>query len=108
MASARATIANTNTTVLSNSRAGIRYEVASLVFCNIGASTEVLTVYVVPQGGSAGTSNAIVKSWNVNSSDTFPWAYGPIYLETGDSIVAIGTTGSLLTATAEYISKGAN
>jgi hypothetical protein len=97
---ATSSIANSNTTVLTVSQ-GQRWRVETLVLCNYGASAETLTVYVVPSGSAAGNSNTIVKSLSLASAET--WVFGePLCLSSGDSIIAIGSTGSLATAQAHY------
>jgi hypothetical protein len=102
MSIAQATIANTTTTIFAPTSGN--YEVRSLVFCNIHASTaETLTVYLVPSGSSAGNSTTIVKSISVPATRTLIWTFDePLYLDAGDKVQAVGTTGSLITATANY------
>jgi hypothetical protein len=100
---AQATITNSTTTVFAPTTGNP--EVRSLVFCNIHASTaETLTVYVVPSGSSAGDSTTIIKSLSVPAKRTLIWSFDePLYLDAGDKIQAVGTTGSLVTATANYV-----
>jgi hypothetical protein len=97
---ASASIANTNTTVLTVPQ-GRLYEVTLIAMACYGGSTETLTVYTVPSGGSPGNSNTLIKSASlatlaVDSYDS------PLQLSAGDSIVAIGTTGSLVCVQVHY------
>lgn len=107
MSLSQATVTNSNTTILTVGSGG-NVALHSLIFANYsGASAETLTVYLVPSGSSAGNSTTILKSYNVPASTTLIWnTETPIYLDSGDSVIAIGATGSLVTATANYENRG--
>lgn len=77
----------------------------SILFANFHtSSTETLTVYLVPAGSSAGDSTTILKSYDIPAKRTLIWtAEEPLFLDPGDSIVAIGATGSLVTSTVNYV-----
>lgn len=110
MSISQAIIANSNTTVLT-AASGALCRLLSVTFCNTSTSTaETLTVYLVPRGGSAGTSTMVIKALSVPASDgshgSFEWEPPvPIYLDPGDAVVAIGSTGSLVNATANYVNE---
>lgn len=99
----QATVLSSNTTILTVA-SGQSVNVHSLIFCNVHASTtETLTVYAVLQGSSAANSNAIIKSIAIPAIRTLEVLFdAPLALDAGDKIIAIGTTGSLITATANY------
>jgi hypothetical protein len=101
----QATILNTATTILTVPGAQ-NYLLHSITFCNIhAATTETLTVYLVPQGSSAGDSTTILKSFDILAKRTLTFRE-PYHLGNGDKLIAIGSTGSLITATANYTAEG--
>lgn len=101
---AQASISNSNTTILTVT-SGQRWNVY-LTFANYHATTsETLTVYVVPSGSSAGNSTTFLKSWVIAAGRTLV-IDEPLHLVAGDSIIAVGSTGSLVTATASYSAEG--
>lgn len=102
MSIAQATIANSNTTILTVT-SGQNWRVF-LSFCNVhSATTETLTVYLVPRGSSAGDATTLIKSFSVPAKATLIWTdTEPLHLDSGDSLIAVGATGSLITATASY------
>ena len=53
-------------------------------------------------GGSASDSNIIIKNLTVNTGDTYEFSAEKFLLNSGESIIASGTNGSLLTATITY------
>ena len=64
---------------------------------NSTASAAILTVNLAPEGGTAGTSNQIVKkSLAADESYTFPEIVGNV-LDTGDFISCIADTASAIT-----------
>lgn len=102
MTLAQATIANTATTILTVT-SGQNWRVDSLTFANIhAATTETLTVYVIPRGSSAGDSTTILKSFSLLAGRSLTLD-DPLYLNAGDKVSAVGATGSLVTATAVYV-----
>lgn len=105
MALLQATILNTATTILTVS-SGQSWKLYSITFCNIhAATTETLTVYLVPQGSSAGDSTTILKSFDILAKRTLTFNDEPFHLSAGDKLIAIGSTGSLVTATANYMAE---
>lgn len=95
-------IANTNTDILTVP-AGESYASVAVILCNYGASDETINIYAVPSAGSAGNSNIIMKAFLLPSTNTYVFDT-KLLMGAGDKLVAIGTTGSLVTATVTYIS----
>ena len=86
--------------MITNSSVGTSYsavftastDVATTViyFCNTSGSSVSLDICLVPSGGTAGTSNQIVKSYTVAAGNTYIMDAEKILLQTGDTIQAQG------------------
>ena len=68
MAITHQTLSTSATTVYTSSG---NTTVTAMFFMNNNASARTLDLYVVPNGGTAGTTNQIVKSLTIDPSDTY-------------------------------------
>jgi hypothetical protein len=75
---------NNTTVYTSDGETGI----TTLLICNHHASTDaVVDVYVVPDTGTAGNANQILKSLTIVASDTFVMDMEKLVLSDGDTVV---------------------
>ena len=88
-----ATVATLYTTPTST-----RTLVKDMHICNTTAGSVNVTLYLVPTGGTAGTSNALLIDKAVASKDTYRWE-GVQVMNAGDTIQVIASaTGCTITA----------
>ena len=78
------------------------YAGVGMFLCNNGVSSETVNLYAVQNGGTASDGNIIIKNLTVNTGDTYEFSAEKFLLNSGESIIASGTNGSLLTATITY------
>lgn len=78
---------------------GYKTKLNDIDICNTGATALTLTCYIVPSGGSVGTSNTFIPTVTINAYSMFKWCGNQI-LNASDFIQLVGS-GSGLTA---YIS----
>lgn len=94
-------VANSNTSIISGSQNQIR-AVTCIFFCNTHVTNlDTITVYAVPSGGTAGDDTTIIKSTDINATDTLTFDTEKLLLDPGDSIIGITTNGTI-SATASY------
>ena len=114
MALTSTVVTNQNTTIISGTAGKIR-AVTCLFFCNTHASNaDTITVYAVPGGGTAGDDNTIVKTAEINATDTLTFDTEKLLLEAclelmaGKSIISIQDMGAagLTSSSIEMASKG--
>jgi len=79
--------------------------ITSLTLCNWSAGNITANLFVVPSGGSAGTSNQMLYSLLINSGDTYQIysAAEKIVLANGDSI-RVNASANSITAITSYTS----
>ena len=101
MALASTVVANSNTTIISGTANKVR-AVTCIFFCNTHATnSDIITVYAVTTSVTADDSNNIIKSAEINATDTLTFDTEKLLLDDGDSIIGICTTGTV-SATASY------
>jgi|TARA_B100000959_G_C14916811_1_gene597726 hypothetical protein len=101
MALASTVVANSNTTIITGTSGKVR-AVTCLFFCNTNTlNTDTITVYAVPGGGSAGDDNTIIRSAEINATDTLTFDTEKLLLDPTDSLIGIAGTGTI-SATASY------
>ena len=94
-------VANSNTPIISGVVNHVR-AVTCIFFCNTHATDiDTITVYAVPSGSTAGDDTTIIKSTDINATDTLTFDTEKLLLDPGDSIIGICTTGTI-SATASY------
>ena len=93
-------IANTNTTIspstsFSGSQTGIA--ITCMIFCNYTSNTPAsITVFAVPNGGSANNTTMIINSLSIPGGETVSLDQEKLVLGNGDAIwVQSGTTSYL-------------
>ena len=99
MSIANVTIGATNTTIIN---AAAQLTAVGILLCNFGSVDETVTVYAIKSGGSAGNSTTILKSFVLPAANTYSFDF-KLILDSGDSIVAIGTVGAIVAATPSYL-----
>lgn len=90
-----ATLAGSANTLASGS--GQR-AITTVIICNTGGTDQTVTLYAIPGGGTASSSNMIVNALNVPAGDTVSFDQEKMVLSTGDELKAI-CSGAGLTAT---------
>ena len=78
------------------------YAGVGMFLCNNGISAENVNIYAVQKGETASDSNIIIKNLTVSTGDTYEFSAEKFLLNSGESIVASGTNGNLITATITY------
>jgi len=79
------------------------YAIVSSHFCNTSLTTESITVYVVPSGGSPSSTNMILKNLSIIKEDTYIPDFSRMVLSAGDKIVARGIMGNMVASTISYL-----
>lgn len=96
MALTNVLVANTNTTIYTSVG---NNAITAMIVCNYGATTSNLTVYAVPNGGSAGNLTTIVYQLPIVAGETLSLDQEKLVLGNGDAIIAIASVNSMLTFT---------
>lgn len=97
------TIGTSNTTIKSAPAAGETHLIVTMFLCNVHSTTEeVVSVWAVPNGGSATDGTKIVADYTIEALDTEIFNLERLPLEEGDTLVAIGDNGNV-TATIGYL-----
>jgi len=78
------------TTVYRTTPVSSRDFLTSISVANSSGSTLNVTVWIVPQGGTAGAGNLLLPAVPVNTSTVFQWRDTQV-LEAGDTIVAMAS-----------------
>jgi len=73
--------------------------ITAMFFMNDNASSRTLTIHVVKNGSSAGTSNTIVKNINIDGADSYVINTEKLVLDNGDTIQCTASAGSSIFAT---------
>ena len=90
----RGAIATTPGTTLYTVPTGYKCDVQDMLICNTSASSATFSVYFVPSGGSASTSNAVFYTAPIAAYETVHWE-GLQTLNNGDFIKAIGSASGI-------------
>jgi len=81
-------VGTSNVTLLSGSAASEK-AVIGFSFCNYDTVAHKVTVWLVPNGGSAGDSNLLLKEVDIAATDTFFWDSIKVILGDGESLIAL-------------------
>ena len=101
MALSQATVGTGNTTIFTSSG---NNATTAMFFMNDNASARTIDLYLVPSGGSAGTTTQILKTFSIDGADTYIINDEKIVLANGDTIVAKASASSSIYATVSYVS----
>lgn len=108
MAIVNASILTTDTTLLTVP-AGKKYALTTLLICNNGVNdgsgtndTQV-DVHVIPDGQSKSDANRIINDLPIDSADTFTFSTERLILEEGDTVVCVGASPTVLSATLSFL-----
>ncbi len=77
--------------------------VSVMYFCNTSATAKNIDVFLIPSGGTAGTTTQIYKSVQIAGNDTFVVDMEKLVLANGDTIEATASLNSSVTATVSYV-----
>ena len=84
--------------------ASTRCVITKLVFCNAATAAQTVTVYRVPSGGTAGTTNIVVLTHALAQSETWEcYAMEGHTLNPGDFISALADNNARVTITGSGI-----
>lgn len=91
------------TTSVSNAYVSSGDTVTSVAyFCNYSGSPVNIHVYLVPNGGTASSSNIIYSNVNIQAGDTYIMETEKIILGDGDTIQANASANTAVTVTVSY------
>jgi hypothetical protein len=79
-----------------------QYAVTSMFYCSTAVTDSVLQVYIVASGDTPSNLNKIIQDLLITSGDTFTFDTEKIILDSGDSIQATITGGSI-SCTVSYV-----
>lgn len=100
MSIAQQTVGTGATTIYTSSNSSA---ITAVYLLNDDSSSVVVQVHVVPNGGTAGSANKIIKDLTIAAGDTYIADTERLILDDGDTIQASASTGSVLHATISYI-----
>lgn len=68
------------------------HAVTCIMFCNYSVDDEVITIHVIPSGGSVVDANKVIVDLSIPAGETFTFDTEKLVLATGDKVHAITTT----------------
>lgn len=102
MALSSVSISNTTTSTIVSGTTGKLRAVTCLFLCNTNATTaDTITVYAVGNGQSPTATNTIIKSTEINATDTLTFDTEKLLLGDGDSLQGLSANGTI-SATVSY------
>lgn len=103
MAIAVADVADSMTTVYTSTN---NTALTSITFCNTHSATVAVDIHVVPNGSTASNTNVIVKTLNIDTTDTYFLYSGSekLLLSNGDTLQAVANTASSINSVVSYVS----
>ena len=103
MAIAVADVADSITTVYTSTN---NTALTSITFCNTHSATVSIDIHVVPNGSTASDTNVVVKTLNIDTTDTYFLYSGSekLLLSNGDTLQAVANTASSINAVVSYVS----
>ena len=76
--------------------------VTTIYICNTDSATRTVNLYLIPSGGTAGTSNQIYKDLSITAGDTHITVNERLVMGNGDMIQANASVNSVVVATVSY------
>ena len=73
--------------------------ITAMFFMNDNASARTLTIHVVQNGSSAGTTNTIVKNISIDGADSYVINTEKLVLSDGDTIQCVASVASSIIPT---------
>jgi hypothetical protein len=77
--------------------------ITTMYLCNFSASDRTVTIYLVPNAGTAGTGNIIYKEVPIAAGDTYIIDTERLVLANGDSVQALASATTSITMTVSYV-----
>jgi len=108
MAIVNANILSTDTTLVTVP-AGKKYALTSIIVCNngindgSGTNDTKVDIHVIPDGQSKSDANRIINDLPIDSADTFTFSAERLILEEGDTVVCVGASPTVLSATLSFL-----
>jgi hypothetical protein len=96
------TIVSNDYTEIITAPGDLKYANLGIYFCNTSDQSDVLDVFVVGAGGSAGAASQVVAQLLIPKKETFMFGSEKFLLDSGESIVASSQVGGRITATVTY------
>jgi len=105
MAIANAVVPSSNGTLYTSSISGTQLgnAITAIMICNTGGSSANLTLYAVPNGGSANTGTMIVNALPIPSGETVSLDQEKLVLGSNDTIQGFSSVATTLTFTISTI-----
>tara|TARA_Y100000816_G_C25924703_1_gene482224 strand:+ start:426 stop:740 length:315 start_codon:yes stop_codon:yes gene_type:complete len=103
MAIAVADVNNTMTTIYTSTN---NTALTSITFTNTHSATVSIDIHIVPNGSTASNTNLIVKTLDIDTTDTYFLYSGSekLLLSNGDTIQAIANTASSINSVISHVS----
>ncbi len=108
MAIVNANILTTDTTLVTVP-AGKKYALTTIIVCNngiddgAGTNNTKVDIHVIPNGQSKSDANRIINDLPIDGADTFTFSAERLILEDGDTVVCVGTSPTVLSATLSFL-----
>jgi hypothetical protein len=108
MAIVNANILSTDTTLVTVP-AGKKYALTTIIVCNngindgSGTNDTKVDIHVIPDGQSKSDANRIINDLPIDSADTFTFSAERLILEEGDTVVCVGASPTVLSATLSFL-----
>ena len=94
------TLITSTPTAIFTCPSGQEYALTTMFFCNYSGSDVVLqSMNLVPNGGSASTTNRIVHNLTIPAGETFTFDSEKIIISSGDFVSAVADVNSRLNVT---------
>jgi len=100
MAIAQQTVGITSTTLYTSSGTSA---ITTLYLMNDHSGSVTVQLHIVPNGGSASSSNKIIKDLTLAAADTYVIDSERLVLDNGDSIRASASSDAVVHATISYV-----
>lgn len=102
MAIAVADVNNTMTTIYTSTN---NTALTSITFTNTHSATVSIDIHVVPNGSTASNTNLIVKTLDIDTTDTYFLYSGSekLLLSNGDTIQAVANTASSINSVISHV-----
>lgn len=108
MAIVNANILSTDTNLVTVP-AGKKYALTTIIVCNngindgSGTNDTKVDIHVIPDGQSKSDANRIINDLPIDSADTFTFSAERLILEEGDTVVCVGASPTVLSATLSFL-----
>ena len=96
-------ILNTDTTILLVP-AEQTYATTSIIICNYdNSSSTTFDMHIIKYGDIKSNTNVVIKGKSLSAGDTYSFDAGRLILDSGDKIVVVAASPTLLSSTVSYL-----